>query len=75
MTTLENTIDAIDRLIGTTDREYGTEIQAPLMRCRETLAALSWERFRVRHEVLSRQATAARGRASFTARHKERRHG
>ena len=68
MTTLENTIDAMDRLItlGIYDRETTTA----LTKCRHELAAISWERFRLRHENLSRIARANRDRANFIQRHK-----
>ena len=68
MGTLESTIDAIDLLVGSACLD--PEIEAPLTRCRAELAALSWERFRVRHEALSQQATAANARAAFVQRHK-----
>ena len=69
MTTLESTIDAMDLLVGAACLD--PEIEAPLMQCRARLAALAWERFRVRHEVLSRQATAAHARAAFVQRHQQ----
>jgi hypothetical protein len=67
MTVLEQSIDAVDFLINAADLD--PDVAAPLMRCRNSLAALSWERFRVRHEVLSRQATAKKLRIKFVERH------
>lgn len=71
MSTLEITIDAIDRLItaGVDDRE----ITAALTKCRQTLAAISWERFRLRHEELNRRAAVAKRHGLFACRHKIRR--
>jgi hypothetical protein len=67
--TSEAMVDTVDHLV-TLTLESDREVAAALIKCRETLRAITWERFRLRHEEASRQRAAARRRAAFIARHK-----
>lgn len=60
--------DAVDHLVSLALGD--PECAAPLANCREKLRAVSWERFRLRHEQLSRDQVLARRRAAFVRRHR-----
>ena len=68
MNTLEETIDAVDFLI--TASEMDPDACRTLTTCRNSLAALSWERFRIRHETASMLRCQTKRRAAFVLRHK-----
>ena len=70
MNTLEETIDAVDFLIKAS--EMDPDACRTLTTCRNTLAALSWERFRIRHETASRMRCQTKRRTTFVLRHKTR---
>lgn len=60
--------DAVDHLV-TLTLESDREDAAALIKCREALRVIAWERFRLQHEEASRRGVAARRRAAFIARH------
>jgi hypothetical protein len=66
---LDDLVAAVDGLVIAVGDDH--DAASLLSHCRRDLAALAWERFRVRHEALSRQATAARVRAAFVQRHQQ----
>ena len=68
---LAQSIETVDALIKLSGTDY--ELTNTLMICRNTLAAISWERFRMRHEELSRRAAVAKRHGLFACRHKIRR--
>jgi hypothetical protein len=65
--TPQNLADNLDALVAAT-LETDREVAAVLTKCREGLRAISWERFRLRHEESSRLRVAARRRSAFIAR-------
>jgi hypothetical protein len=65
--------DAVDHFVTLADTDH--EVAAVLTRCREGLRAISWERFRLRHEEASQRRVAAKRRAAFIARHQTRQGG
>jgi hypothetical protein len=66
---LAQSIDTVDSLIRAALGD--PDLERALTTCRHQLAAISWERFRLRHEELNRRTVSARRIAQFTARHKE----
>ena len=69
---LAQSIETVDALIKLSGTDY--ELTNTLMICRNTLAAISWERFRIRHEDLNRRAMIARRHTGFSLRHKRGNH-
>ena len=68
MDTLKETIDAVDFLIKASELDPGA--CRTLTTCRNSLAALSWERFRIRHETASMLRCQTKRRTAFVLRHK-----
>jgi hypothetical protein len=66
---LAQSIDTVDSLIRLGDADH--DLTKILIQCRHELAAISWERFRLRHEELNRRAVIARRHDLFKFRHKE----
>lgn len=69
---LSQSIDTVDSLIRLGDADH--DLTKTLIQCRHELAAISWERFRLRHEELNRRAMIARRHSLFKFRHKGGRH-
>ena len=65
---LDDLVAAIDGLVIEAGDDH--ESIRLLASCRRGLAALAWERFRVKHEAASQARTAAHARATFVQRHK-----
>ena len=70
---LSQSIDCVDSLIRLGDADH--DLTKILIQCRHELAAISWERFRLRHEYLSKRAEANRRRAALKLRHTGGNHG
>ena len=66
---LDDLVAAVDGLV--TEAGDDHESIRILATCRRGLAALAWERFRLRHEAASRVRVANKRRATFARRHQQ----
>jgi len=67
--TSEALADVVDNLVMLT-ADSDREVAAALIKCREALRMISWERFRLRQEEASRRHDASKRRRAFITRHK-----
>lgn len=68
MIDVQSVITQIEFQMSRAENDY--EVGAALSRCRASLAAIAWERFRLRHEAACAAKALAQQHAMFVRRHK-----